>query len=247
MRGRTAMRTRMGRTRLTVMIENGLYRLIAWLSPAFPVGGFSYSHALEAAVEAGIVHDRPSLCVYVIAALQQGAGRSDAILFAAAWRAVEANDEAGFLWAAERAAAMRGSAELALECHAQGAAFLATVAATWPNLDIGRWRDALLRRELLAAYPVAVALCAAASGVPLRAVLMSYLQAFSSALVTAGVKLIPLGQTDGQRVVAELESVVEHAVDRALACSLDDLGSAAPMIDLLSMRHETQYTRLFRS
>jgi urease accessory protein len=230
-----------------IMIENGLYRLMTWLSPAFPVGGFSYSHALEAAVEAGAVSDRDTLRAYVEAALMHGANRSDAMLFVAAWRAVAADDQNGFLWAAERAAAMRGSAELALECNAQGAAFLATVAATWPDLGIERWRDALQSAELVPAYPIAVALCAAASGVALRPALVAYLQAFSSALVTAGVKLIPLGQTDGQRVIAAQELVVEAAADAAWARPLDDLGSAAPMIDLLSMHHETQYTRLFRS
>jgi urease accessory protein len=241
------MATRMAITITTIMIENGLYRLMVWLSPAFPVGGFSYSHALEAAVEAGTVDDRETLRTYVEAALKHGASRSDAMLFAAAWRAVDAADEEGFLWAAERAAAMRGSAELALECNAQGAAFLATVAATWPELGVARWRDALQNAELVPAYPIAVALCAAASGVAMRPALIAYLQAFSSALVTAGVKLIPLGQTDGQRVVAALEVVVEEAADTALSRPLDDLGAAAPLIDLLSMRHETQYTRLFRS
>lgn len=229
------------------MIESGLYRLMAWLSPAFPVGGFSYSHALEAAVEAGLVHDRDSLGGYVMAALEQGAGRGDAMLFAAIHKAVATRDEEGFLWAAERAAAMRGSAELALECHAQGAAFMTTIAATWPDLPIRRWRGLLQEHEIAAAYPVAVALCAAASGVAVRPAIIAYLQAFSSALVTAGIKLVPLGQTDGQRVVAALERVVERAADGALQRSLDDLGAAAPMIDLLSMRHETQYTRLFRS
>jgi urease accessory protein len=241
------MGIRTARTSITTMIENGLYRLIAWLSPAFPVGSFSYSHALEAAVEAGIVHDRVSLCSYVTAALDQGAGRSDAMLFATVWRAVNAEDRDGFLWAAERAAALRGTAELALECNAQGAAFLATVAATWPDIDMERWRGALQMAELVPAYPIAVALCAAASGVALRPALIAYVQTFSSALVAAGVKLIPLGQTDGQHVIATLERVVEGAADQALARPLADLGAAAPIIDLLSMRHETQYTRLFRS
>jgi urease accessory protein len=230
-----------------MMIESGLYRLIAWLSPAFPVGGFSYSHALEAAVEAGIVHDRVSLRGYVTAALEQGAGRSDAMLFVAVHRAVVANDEDALAWAGERAAAMRGSAELALECNAQGTAFMTTVAATWPDLPIQRWAALLRDRDIVAAYPVAVAISVAASGVALRPALLAFLQAFSSALVTAGVKLVPLGQTDGQRIVAELEPVVERAADGALRRPLDNLGSAAPMIDLLSMCHEAQYTRLFRS
>jgi urease accessory protein len=231
----------------TIMDDNGLYRLMAWLSPAFPVGGFSYSHGVEAAVAAGIVFDRESLGAYVVGAVADGAGRSDATLFAAIWRAVAAGDEQGFLWAAERAAAMRGTAELALECLSQGAAFLVTVRASWPDLDLDRWVRALRERDCKAAYPVAVALCAAASGVPLRQALAAYLQAFSAGLVAAGVKLIPLGQTDGQRIVASLEETIDAAAVRAMERPLDDLGSAAPMIDLLSMRHETQYTRLFRS
>jgi urease accessory protein len=232
---------------IITMIENGLYRLMAWLSPAFPVGGFSYSHALEAAVEAGTVAERQALRAYIEAALRHGASRSEAVLFAATWRAVEADDQDRFLWAAERAAAMRGSAELALECNAQGAAFLATVAATWPDLPIARWRGALQGADLVSAYPVAVALCAAASGVALRPALIAYLQAFSSALVTAGVKLIPLGQTDGQRCLAALEPVVHEAVAASLDREAADFGSCALAVDLLSIAHETQYTRLFRS
>jgi urease accessory protein len=220
---------------------------MAWLSPGFPVGGFSYSHGIEAAVAAGIVFDRGSLCAYVVSAVADGAGRGDATLFAATWRAVETGDEQGFLWAAERAAAMRGTAELGLECLAQGAAFLATVRASWPDLDLHRWVGLLRDRDCKAAYPVAVALCAAASRVPLRQSVAAYLQAFSAGLVSAGVKLIPLGQTDGQRIVASLEGTISAAAVRAMERPLDDLGSAAPMIDLLSMRHETQYTRLFRS
>lgn len=234
------------RTR-TIMDDNGLYRLMAWLSPSFPVGGFSYSHGIEAAVAAGLVVDRDTLQAYVASAIVDGAGRSDATLFAAIWRAVNAGDDQAFLDAAERAAAMRGTAELALECLSQGTAFLATVRSSWPHVDMRHWFDILNEARCKPAYPVAVALCAATSGVPLRPALMAYLQALSAGLITAGVKLVPLGQTDGQRIVAALETRIQVAADRAMARPLDDLGSAAPMIDLLSMRHETQYTRLFRS
>jgi urease accessory protein len=229
------------------MDDNGLYRLMAWLSPSFPVGGFSYSHGIEAAVAAGLVNDRATLQAYVAAAIADGAGRSDATLFAAVWRAVGARDNQAFLSAAERAVAMRGTAELALECLSQGTAFLSTVRASWPDVDLGHWLGLLNEAQCKAAYPVAVALCAAASGVSLRPALMAYLQAFSAGLITAGVKLVPLGQTDGQRIVAALEARIQEAAERAMTRPLDDLGSAAPMIDLLSMRHETQYTRLFRS
>lgn len=231
----------------TTMNGDGLYRLMAWLSPAFPVGGFSYSHGIEAAVAAGLVCDRASLEAYVAAAVTHGAGRSDGMLFAAVWRSLTEGDRDTFLWAAERAAAMRGTAELALECLSQGAAFLSTVRASWPALDLQVWQDVLADADCKPAYPVAVAICAAASGVPLHTALLAYLQAFAASLITAGVKLVPLGQTDGQRVVASLESTIQEAADAAMACPLCDLGSAAPVIDLLSMRHETQYTRLFRS
>ncbi len=229
------------------MTDRGLYRLMAWLSPAFPVGGFSYSHGLEAAAEAGVIVDRASLQGYVEAAIRHGAGRTDAMLFAATWRAVTTDDEDAFLWAAERAEAMRGTAELALECLSQGTAFAVTLRAAWPELVLTPWLDRLDRADCRPAYPVAVALAAAASDVPLRPALVAYVQAFSAGLVAAGVKLIPLGQTDGQRVVAALEAPIQEAADRAISTSLDDLGSAAPMIDLWSMQHETQYTRLFRS
>jgi urease accessory protein len=232
---------------MTITTTDGLYRLMAWLSPSFPVGGFSYSHGIEAAVEAGVVTDRETLREYVSVAIRHGAGRSDAMLLAAVWRAVEAEDVDAFVWAAERAAAMRGTAELALECLSQGAAFVATVRASWPELDLKRWADVLSDRQCQTAYPVAVGLCAAASRVPLRSAMLAYLQAVSAGLITAGVKLIPLGQTDGQRIVASMETPIRDAADQAMARPLEDLGSAAPMIDLLSMRHETQYTRLFRS
>jgi len=237
----------MATSTLIPMDDSGLYRLMAWLSPAFPVGGFSYSHGLEAAVEAGAVTDRASLQTYVATVLRHGAGRADGMLFAATWRAVDAGDEEGFLWAAERAAAMRGSTELALECLSQGAAFIAALRAGWPDVSLAPWLDRLERAGCRPAYPVAVALAAAVASVPLQPALLAYLQAFAAGIVSAGVKLIPLGQSDGQRAVAALEGPVQEAAHSAISTPLEDLGSAAPMIDLWSMQHENQYTRLFRS
>lgn len=225
----------------------GLYRLMAWLSPGFPVGGYSYSHGLEAAVEAGLVRDRPTLEDYVATALGLGGSRVDAILFVAAWRAVRAEDESSFVWAAERAAVMRGSAELALESAAQGQAFLTALAAGWPNPARDRWTAWFAENERAPAYAVAVALAAAAEDIPLCPTLLAYLQAVAANLISAGVRLIPLGQSDGQRALAALEPTIGQAVATALAANLDDLGSAAPFIDVLSMRHEIQHTRLFRS
>ncbi|HXZ02399.1 MAG TPA: urease accessory UreF family protein [Stellaceae bacterium] len=224
--------------------EPALYRLMTWLSPAYPLGAFSYSHGLEYAVEAGLVHDRASLCDWVATALGAGAGLGDGALLAAAWRAAEAADVAALDAIAELAFAWRGSAETALESRAQGAAFLAATRAAWPH----RLLDALaLRHRGEAALPVAVAVAAACHGVPLAAALVAYLHAFAGTLVSAGLRLIPLGQSDGQLAMAALESVVATTVEILLATPLEEIGTAAPVIDWCSMRHETQYTRLFRS
>jgi urease accessory protein len=232
-------------TTTTITIEPGaLHRLLAWLSPAYPVGGFSYSHGLEAAVEEDSVRDRGGLVRYVTAVLRAGAGRVDGALLVAAWRAAVAEDDAALDDAAELAAAWRGTAETALESLQQGAAFAAVTEAAWPDARFAAFASRHPRR-----LSAAVAFGAATGfhGVPLRPALAGWLGAFAANLVSAGVRLVPLGQTDGQVATAALFPVVEGAAETALAADLDRLGTAAPVLDLLSMRHETQYTRLFRS
>ncbi len=231
------------RTGIPMISEAALYRLMTWLSPAYPLGAFSYSHGLEYAVEAGLVRDRASLCDWVATALGAGVGLSDGALLACAWRAAQSSD-AALDAVAELALAWRGSAETALESSAQGAAFLATTRAAWPH----RLLDVLaLRRRGEVSLPVAVGVAAAAHGVPLVAALTAYLHAFAGTLVSAGLRLIPLGQSDGQLAMAALESVVAGTAETVVTTPLEEIGTAAPLIDWCSMRHETQYTRLFRS
>ena len=220
-----------------------LARLMLWLSPAYPVGGFSYSHGLEWTVEAGGVRDAASLGQWIEDILQHGAGRSDAILLAETWRAVTAGDERRLGETAELAAALAPSAERRLETLAQGAAFIAATQGVWPAPAVAR----LAETAPEIAYPVAVGACTAAHGLPLAATAQAFLQAFVANLVSAGVRLVPLGQTDGLRVLARLEPLLPPLVTGALAATLDDIGGAAVMADIASMRHETQYTRLFRS
>jgi urease accessory protein len=206
-------------------------KLQTWLSPAFPVGAFSYSHGLEWAVEAALVADRATLVDWIEGLLAHGTGRIDAMLFAAAWRAEGAAlDEVAAL-----AAAFRGTRELALETAQQGEAFAKSVGVGW-----GAPPPA-------AAYPVAVGAACRAHGLALETALPLFVQAFAANLVSAGVRLIPLGQSDGLRALAALEVAVREAAQDAMTAPLDDLGAAAPMLDWCSMRHETQYTRLFRS
>ena len=219
-----------------------LARLMTWLSPAFPVGGFSYSHGLEWIVETGRLKHAATLGDWIEDILLHGAGRTDAIFLAEAWRTVAAAEPASLSEVADLAAALAPSAERRLETLAQGAAFLAAVKAVWPHPAI----EALAAREEVA-YPVAVGACAAAHGLPLVETAQAFMQAFAANLVSAGVRLIPLGQTEGLRVIARLEPLVPRIVASALAASLDDVGGAAVAADIASMRHETQYTRLFRS
>ncbi|WP_437681961.1 urease accessory protein UreF [Sorangium sp. So ce131] len=226
---------------MSAVAEGALYRLLSWMSPAYPVGGFSYSHGLEWAVEAGLVTTAEQLRAWVATILGEGSGRVDAALLAAAYRAKQDQelDEV-----AELAAALRGTRELALESAQQGAAFLTITRAAWPHPRLDAFAE---RHAGEAALPVAVGLAAAAHGVPLEPALAAYLHAFGSGLVSAGIRLIPLGQTDGQRVVAALEPVIAAAARRARETPLDHIGAATPMVDLSSMQHETQHTRLFRS
>jgi urease accessory protein len=226
-------------------MAEALYRLLAWLSPAYPIGGFSYSHGIETAVEEGLVVNRPSLVAWLQSVLGAGTGRVDGALFAAAWRAADARDWPAFDVVAERAAAWRGTSEMALEARQQGGSFLSITRTAWPHPDL----DVAHRRlEGEIALPVAVALAAAAHGIALEAALEAYLHAFTANLISAAVRTVPLGQSDGQIALASLEGAVRQALEAALAVGdLDEVGTATPLLDWCSLRHETQYTRLFRS
>ncbi len=225
---------------------DALRKLLAWLSPAFPVGGYSYSHGLEWAIEDGSVTDAATLSAWLTDILRHGAGRNDAILFLEAWRAAEAGDTDRLQAVAELGAAFQPSRERHLETTAQGRAFLAAVMAAWPNDRLTALSAAFPTGEALP-YPVAVALAASAHDIPAVPALAALLNGFAANVVSAGVRAIPIGQTDGLRVVAELGAVIDDVIVLAAAASLDDLGGAALRADIASMRHETQYTRLFRS
>ena len=219
-----------------------LYRLMAWLSPAYPVGAFSYSSGIEWAVESGDIKDAGTLKNWLDTMLSDGGGFCDAVLFAHAYRAVE--DEGELRDVAELAAALAPSKERHLETTAQGNAFVEATRAAWPCAALDRLKQSW---DGPVAYPVAVAVAAAGHDIPLGAALAAFLQALVANWVSAGVRLVPLGQTDGQRVVAALEPAVAATAQRALVTALDDMGASAFRADLASLRHETQYTRLFRS
>jgi urease accessory protein len=222
-----------------------LYRLLAWLSPAYPIGAFSYSHGVETAVEAGFIKDRASLVTWLESVLLSGTGVVDGALFVAAWRTADAEDWGSFDAIAERAAAWRGTSEMALESRQQGGSFLSITRTAWPHPTLETVHERLAGELSL---PVAVALAAAAHGIALDRALEGYLHAFTANLISAAVRSVPLGQSDGQIALAALEPAVRQATEAALAVtSLDEVGTATPLLDWCSLSHETQYTRLFRS
>jgi len=221
-----------------------LLRLMTWLSPSFPVGAFSYSHGLEYAVEAGLLRDLSSTLDYLTTLILDGSGRIDTDLFLAAHGAETDEDLDRVI---DLAAAWRGTQELALESSAQGTAFLVAVSAAWPDPWWEEWKARLKAIGRQPAYAVAVAVAAKRAGIGAEPALAAYLHAFAANLVSAAVRLVPLGQTDGQRAMSALEAVVLAAVAAAPIRRIEDMGSSTPMLDWCSMSHETQYTRLFRS
>ena len=224
--------------------DAALYRLLAWLSPSYPVGAFSYSGGLEWAVEAGDVNDEASLRRWLAMVVAEGSGFCDAVLFVHAHRSAATADDDALRTVAELAAALAPSKERFLETTAQGQAFVEATQTAWACATLERlsavWRGPV-------AYPVAVGVAAAGHGIAIEPALLAFLHAVTANLISAGLRLVPLGQSHGQRILAALEGVVAATAQRALGASLDDIGSATVRADLASLRHETQYTRLFRS
>ena len=228
--------------RLRTIMNKDLYPLMTWLSPSFPVGAYSFSHGLENAVETGLVTDAASARRWIADLLVLGDGHADLVFLAHAWAA--GNDEDALYEVHEMALAFQPSKEILLESTAQGSSFLKTVANTWPCAAV-----ALLQSIAgdSVAYPVAIGAVARAHDVDRDATLAAYGHAFVANLVSAAIRLVPLGQTDGQKITAHLQPDVSAEAARAAVTPLHSVTSSCLMADITSMQHEVQYTRLFRS
>jgi urease accessory protein len=218
-------------------------RLQSWLSPTFPNGAYSYSHGLEWAAEAGHVYDRSSLVDWLEADLCYGSGRNEAVFFSEAYRCAADDDAVKLMRVAEVAAASRGTSEFALESAQQATACLNTLRQVWPDCILDFYSESQFRPALA----VVLGARSARERIPAQVALPAFLHSYVANLVIAGVRLIPLGQTDGQLAIAKLEHAVLSASAQGSCATLDDLGSAGSMVELASIAHETQYTRLFRS
>ncbi len=230
-----------------MLTSEGLMRLMTWLSPSFPVGAYTYSHGVEYAVEDGLVTSGETLGDWCEGALLFGAGRMDGMFFCEAWRLAHKGDIEGLVELNAYANAMRPTSEMALESEAQGRAFLTTLSDVVPSKYLANLATAFKESDELAAYPVIVGAVAAFEKIHCEPALVAYLHAFAANLVSAGVRLVPLGQTAGQKALMGLEDAVKETASQALNTDFRDIGSSAPVIDWTSMQHETQYTRLFRS
>lgn len=228
-----------------------LYRLQTFLSPSFPVGAFSYSHGLEQAVDRGDVRNAAEVTRWLQDVLRFGAGRSDAILLKETYRAAISGDTETVSELRALALALQPSKERRLETSAQGTAFVRAIAASW--LPAGGTTAADLFRGLVSdsdgdwPYPVGAGLACAAHGIPEDAALTAYLHAFAANIVSAAIRTVPIGQSDGQTALAGLEPVIFEVAETGAAAGLDDLGTSTFLADIASMAHETQYSRLFRS
>jgi urease accessory protein len=222
-------------------------RLQSWLSPSFPTGSYSYSHGLEWVVEAEHVRDRNSLVDWLEADLRHGSGRNEAIFFSSAWRCALDTDPAKLFKIAELAAALRGTSELALESSQQASACLAVLRRVWPDCSLDALSQMLHEHCVRPTLAVVLGVSSSRQGIPITLALPAFLQSYVANLVMAGVRLIPLGQTDGQLAIAALEASVLEISTQSENAGVEELGSAAFMVDLASMAHEIQYTRLFRS
>ena len=209
-----------------------LLQLLAFMSPAFPVGGFAYSHGLERAIDDGVVASADEVREWIESLLVHGSGWNDAVLFAQAFDA----DEVARTKIDELALALAASRERALETSDLGQSFMKAA----ETMSLGKG-------ENFQTYPVAVAAICKLAGIDMRAGLLVYLQAFSNNLIAVAVRLVPLGQTKGLEVMRDLMPVISRTAEQALAAGLDDLGSSALLADIASMKHETQYSRVFRS
>ncbi len=221
------MRTTTARRRMTT----DFLTLNQLMSPAFPVGAFAYSHGVEAAIESGQISSAQTLEAWLRALVQTGGGYADAALLNVAFQtepsAIEQVDA--------QARAFAASAERWKETDLQGAAFCDTVRDVW-DLDLPRL-----------CYPVAVGYVARCMELPVQSTTAMFLQAFVANLTAAGLRLVPLGQLDGQKIQAALMPLCRDMAEQLVGAQIDDVHSATWASDIAAMRHETQYSRIFRT
>lgn len=201
--------------------------LLNWMSPTFPIGSFAYSHGLEQAIADGSLSTQEDVEGWISELLQHGSGWNDAVIFAQCWHG---NPN-------ELALALAGSAERYAETTQLGGNF---------NIAASVWTGEESRADIMA-YPVAAGLACKRMNIPQELALSAFLQGFCSSLVSVAVRLVPLGQTSGLKILRNLAPLISATAKRAVTATLDDLGSHCIAADIAAMQHETLFTRIFRT
>ena len=208
--------------------------LSALFSPSFPIGAFSYSHGLEAAIAASLVVDTKTAEKWIKTCLVSGSGRNDAIIFAHAWRAEpDKREELN-----EIAFALCASAERDQEMRELGASFR--------DIATRVYRVSVTNMQSMA-YPVMAGVATRQLHCELLLSLVFFLQSFANNLISVTVRAIPLGQSEGQGILYRLIPWIEQLANETINASLDQIGGHAFLADHMAIKHETMETRIYRT
>ena len=237
------MRTDLSSSLQDSQITSPLIQLMWLASPALPIGGFSYSEGLEAAIDKGFVHDEDSACIWLLDQLHHSQARGDMAVIAQMVLAWQDNDHARLTELSQWVHATRETAELRLQTEQMGRSMLEWMMNL--NLVKTEWID--LCNSLVPTYPLTFALALSLTNAPLEQCLQTYAFGWAENMVQAALKSVPLGQNSGQRILLALSQNISQAVARALVTTDESRQVFSPMLAILSAQHETQYSRLFRS
>lgn len=232
---------------------SAIYQLMTWFSSSYPIGSFNFSHGIESAVECGLIKNSESLAEWVSGIIQFGTGRMDLIMFKLAYELfytpnlISSNFIKKLKHLVSLSNALKLSPELWQESIRQGDAALKALLNTCPSESLHFFNNYLKDANKSPVIALVFGIACAEQKIPLKWALTAYLHAFALNLVTAGIKLIPLGQTAGQSILAALKTVIQESVNLAIKAKISDIGSATPMVEWTSIQHENQYTRLFQS
>ncbi|MES3001810.1 MAG: urease accessory UreF family protein [Pseudomonadota bacterium] len=224
---------------MTTATDSALLQLIWLASPALPIGGFSYSEGMEAAVDRELVRDETTACEWLAAQLQMTLARCDLAVVAKAIAAWRADDEAAIARLDAWVLQTRETAELRQQTEQMGRSMVEWLKSVRPQVAA--------RAKFQLTYPVAFALAVSDGAASARDAAMAFAFGWAENMMQAAIKSVPLGQSAGQRILSRLAGEIPAAVDQALALDEDSRQAFSPMLAILSARHETQYSRLFRS
>lgn len=229
------------------MSSPAFFRLQQLISPSLPIGAFTYSQGMEWAVECGWIKDADDLYSWLDSLLESSVGSLELPVLARLYNACQQQDIEAFAQWSHTLLAWRETSELRAEERQRGQALTMVLdklpdAADWPELQQQAWREALAQTQL-----AGFALACARWHVDKEQALNGYLWSWLENMVIVGVKLIPLGQSDGQRVLFRFSDQLATITNKALALGDDDIGPSSPAMAIASSLHETQYCRLFRS